>query len=433
MVAAICLSAIAMYAQPSDATIIKDLTRNGVKKVVLDPGPTKKEWNRAEAQYMWARGATVHRDGGVEKYPAATLVLHGYARYHYAVNTTFREFKVSYGQYEGIPAPSKDEILRLVRERYRGFLAWRYNAMVGDLHYMRIAEEEGVVWHTPNSFTANLEIEFDHKSSYTEITTTQELVEVRFYRDDVDSPWKDNIMGTKLQSKDVAVKKYSTEELDAMPTFADEHAEREANARAASLPAVPVPAFASDVDVFLYTNKMLREGNRAEVEAYLMRMLAESYFEEGSTTRLNAGGTELIKTVLDRAFNPRSTYAQQYCADPAVKHQQANMMEWWNATQDAHTRMALTKGGGTWKNGQKTGEAFKITALEVWMLTSADDIARINSYEPGVLCRSASGAKKAVGTGAPGTKSGPDPGTSPSGTDDMLKKGRDLLHKITGP
>lgn len=430
IVAVVCLTAIAAYAQPSDATIIKDLSWKGVKKVELNPGPTKKEWNSAQAQYMWARGATVHSDAGVAKYPAATLVQYGYARYHYGESNTFREFKLADSHYEGIPAPTKDEILGLVRERYRGFLAWRYHAMVGDLHYLRVAEEEGVLWHTPNSFTAKLEIEFDHKSSYTEVTTTQELVETRFYRDDVDSPWKDNIIGTKKESKDIAVKAYSKEEIDAMLTFANEHDEREANVRVSSLPTVTIPDFARDVDVFLYTHKMLREGKRTEVEAYLMHMLAEHFFVEGSTTRLTERGTELINNTLDRAFNPKSTYAQQYCADPGVKHQQANMMEWWNATQDTHTRMALTTGGGTWKNGQKTGESFKISALEVWMLTSADDIARINSYEPGMLCKSATGAPKGSSTG---TTNGSNSNNSNTGKSGILNKSKGILNKITTP
>jgi hypothetical protein len=434
IVAAVCLTAIAAYAQPSDATITKDLTWKGVKKVELNPGPTKKEWNGAQAQYMWARGATVYSDAGVAKYPAAVLVQYGYARYHYGESNTFREFKLADSHYEGIPAPSKEEILGMVRDRYRGFLAWRYHAMVGDLHYMRVAEEEGVLWHTPNSFTARLEIEFDHKSSYTEVTTTQELVEARFYRDDVDSPWKDDIIGTKKESKDIAVKAYSKEEIDAMLTFANEHEEREANARVAALPTVSIPEFPRDVDVFLYTHKMLREGTRAEVEAYLMNMLAEHFFVEGSTTRLTDRGADLINNTLDRAFNPKSSYAQQYCADPGVKHQQTDMMEWWNATQDAHTRMALTKGGGTWKNGQKVGESYKISALEVFMLTSADDIARINSYEPGMLCKPASGAQKAVPrTSSSSTTSGSNSNSSTTGTNDMLNKGKGLLNKITKP
>lgn len=86
-----------------------------------------------------------------------------------------------------------------------------------------------------------------------------------------------------------------------------------------------------------------------------------------------------MNKAVNNAFKGKSTYAQQYCPDPGVKSQQPDMMEWWNATQDAHVRMALTKAGGTWKNSQKTGETYKIAALEVWMLTSADDIARIGS------------------------------------------------------
>ena len=51
-------------------------------------------------------------------------------------------------------------MIGMIRERYLDFLDWRANDMVGDLHYLRIPEGEGVYWHTPNSFTIPVEIEF---------------------------------------------------------------------------------------------------------------------------------------------------------------------------------------------------------------------------------------------------------------------------------
>ena len=112
------------------------------------------------------------------------------------------------------------------------------------------------------------------------------------------------------------------------------------------------------------------------------------------------------------------------------KSQQTNGMEWWNATQDAHTRIAVVKAGGTWKNGQKTGETFKITALEVWMLTSADDIARINSYDPGMLCKGSSSSVSS-GAGTTGTSTGATQQQNTGGS--LLNKGKGLLNKLTTP
>ena len=422
-------------AQPSDQQIIKDLTKPGVTKVELSPGPTKKEWHSAHAQYMWDRVAYVWRNAGVAEYPNATVKITGIARYHYGASTSFREFKVAENEYFGLPAPSKEEMIGMIRERYLDFLDWRANDMVGDLHYLRIPEGEGVYWHTPNSFTIPVEIEFDAKTSYTDLTTIQEKIDVRFYRDAVDSPWKDDIVSSSRERSDGEVRTYPADELAAMPTMKRQLQEQQAQAELDALPAVDIPDLERDVDVFLYTHKLLREGTREQVEAYLMRMLHESYFIENSTTLLNANGVHLVNNVLDRAFAPKSSYASQYCPDPAVKHQQAGMMEWWNATQETHTRMSVAKAGGTWKNGQKVGETWKITALEVWTLTKPDDIARINSYEPGMLCRqngSSAPASSPASTSNGTTGSSTGAGSS-GGGNDLLNKGKGLLNKIGKP
>jgi hypothetical protein len=419
---------IGVQAQPSDAQIIKDLTKPGVLKVELTNRTTKKEWNSAHAQYMWSRGATVWRNADISEYPDAKIIIIGFARYHYGASTSFREFKVAESTYEGIPAPRGEEILSMIRGRYMQFLGWRAGDMIGDLHYLRIANEDGVIWHTPNSFTVNTEIEFDAKTSNTEVTTIQEKVEVRFYRDAINDPWKDKINATSRERKDGEVKKYSAEELSAMPTMKQLLQEQAAQESVSALPKVDIPEFNSDMDVFLYTHKMLREATRDEMHAYLMHMLAPTYFVEGSTTQLNRNGADLINKVLDMAYNGKSSYAQQYCPDPGVKHQQTNMMEWWNATQDKKTRCAVGLYGGGWKNGQKVGETFKITALDVWLWIDADNIARINSYEPGMLCRNSE-----QGTASPTPGLDRVPQSQESEESGLLKKGKGLLNQITGP
>ncbi|MBX2979511.1 MAG: hypothetical protein KF905_09465 [Flavobacteriales bacterium] len=427
---------LAAIAQPSDQQIIKDLTKPGVTKVELMPGPTRKEWYSMHAQYLWQRGAYVWQNANVPEYPDAKVKYTGLARYHYGASTSFREFKVADSEYFGLPAPSKDEMLGMIRERYLKFLGWRANAMVGDLHYMRIPKDEGVTWHTPNSFTIPVEIAYDHKTSYTEVTTTDEIVDVRFYRDGVNEPWKENIVSSERERKDGAVRTYRADELAAMPSMKQELEEKQARAAMAALPAVNIPAFKTEQEVFMHTHKVLREGSRAQAEAYLMQMLAPSYFMEGSSTQLNVNGARLVNNALDAAFDSRSPYAEQYCPDPAVKRQQPGQLEWWNGTQDKHTRMTVVKAGGEWKNGQRVGETWKITALEVWMWNDKDNIARIKSYEPGALCKG-SGARGSVQpTGGSSGSAAPAQSTNTQGGGkggELLNKGKGLLDRVAKP
>jgi hypothetical protein len=69
------------------------------------------------------------------------------------------------------------------------------------------------------------------------------------------------------------------------------------------------------------------------------------------------------------------------------------------------------------------------------MLTSADDIARISSYEPGMLCKTPSSASQAVqnATSGSGTSSGTTTGSGGGSANDLLKKGKGFLDKMTKP
>lgn len=435
LVAAISLSAIAAFAQPSDAQILKDIASPKQLKVELAKGTTKKVWSDAHTQWFWERGATIWLPADIAEYPNAKVVVYGFARYHTGVPPSYREWKTSYNTYEGIPSPSDADILAHANANLKDFVgSYRYNSMV-DLKSIRVADDPKTEWHTPLSFSMQFEVVADMIISNVEVATQTVRQETRFYRDAVSEPWKSFMVTVERDVKEDNKRTFTSDEIRAMPTIGSREEEAQAATALAALGDVTIPEFTRDVDVFMYTHKLLRESTAEQFEAYLMRMLAPVYFVDGSTIRLTPQGADLVNKAVNNAFKGKSTYAQQYCPDPGVKHQQADMMEWWNATQDAHVRMALTKAGGGWKNGQKTGETYKINALEVWMLTSPDDIARINSYEPGMLCKPTSGAQKAVQQATESnTRSGSSTTNSTSnGTNDILNKGKGLLNKITKP
>ena len=432
LLAAICLSVLAAYAQPTDAQILKDISDPKQLKVELVKGTTKKVWSDAHAQWFWERGATIWLPADVPEFPDAKVVVYGFARYHTGNPPSYREWKTSLNEYEGIPAPTKEEILAHARKYLKDFVGeYRYNRMV-DLKSIAVAADPKTVWHTPLSFSMQFEVVADVIISDVEVATESTRQETRFYREKVSDPWRSFMVTVERDVRHDNKRSYSPEDIRAMETIGSREQEAQAQAALAALGDVTIPDFARDVDVFMHTHKLLREGTAAQFEAYLIRMLAPVYFVDGSTTRLTPQGADLVNKAVNNAFKGKSTYAQQYCPDLGVKSQQPDMMEWWNATQDAHVRMALTKAGGTWKNGQKTGETYKITALEVWMLTSADDIARINSYEPGMLCKPTSGAGKVVNAVAPPAQRDPQAGSNNAGND-LLKKGKGLLNKLTTP
>lgn len=414
----LCATSGLLFAQPTDQQIVKDIKQPTDLKVELSYSTTKKVWSDAHAQWFWERAASVWRPADIAEYPNAKVVVYGMARYHTGTPPSFREFKVSSNEYDGIPAPTNDEILAHARKHLKDFVGeYRFNRMVA-LKSVRVADDPRTQWHTPLSFSMQFEVVADVIISDVETATETTRQETRFYREGVGQPWRSFMVTVERDVRYDNKQTHAPDEVRAMPTIGSRQLEEQAQADRAALGEVTIPDMPRDVDVFLYTHKMLREATPQQFKAYLLHMLAPSLFAEGSTTRLNANGEELVERVMAAAFNKRSPYAVQYCADPGVKHQQPGSMEWWNGTQDKSTRMVVMKAGGAWKNGQRVDGAWKITELGLGMWTDADNVARIASYEPGVLCKGSTASGQA---------------TQQGGNKDLLNKGQGLLNKIKGP
>ncbi len=423
------------HAQPSDQQILKDIASPKQLKVELTKGTTKKVWSDAHTQWFWERGATIWLPADIPEYPNARVVVYGFARYHTTVPPSYREWKTSYNTYEGIPTPSNEEVLVHVRANLSEFLgSYNYNRIVGEIRGLRVADEPNTEWHEPKSFSMNFQYEADFITSNVAVTTQTKVVRTRFYRDAVNAPWNPNMITQEKSSVDGTAKTYNADDLRAMPTLGSMEAEKQAQAELAALGDAEIPDFESDMDVFMHTHRLMREGDAKKFEAYLTRMLAPVFYVEGSGTRLTPQGAEIVNKAVAAAFHGKSTYAEQYCEDPAIKHHQQDAIELWNATQDMKTRMHVGLYGGGWKNGQKVGEQYRFIALEVWMWEDADHIARIRSYEPGMLCKPKGAVEKAADKVSPsGTGSSSGTSSQQSGGSDLMKKGKGLLNKLTTP
>ncbi|MEZ4826534.1 MAG: hypothetical protein R3C61_09600 [Bacteroidia bacterium] len=376
-----------LWSQPTDAQIKADLTSPGVIKVELSKTNGAKVWSTTYLQYFWERGAIVYRNAKIAEYPNATVEIGGIARYTIVDGKfSFNRFLTTWNEYKGIPTPTNEEVLDMVNQNLSSFLVGRYNDIVSEVENLRIAEDKKSEWHTPNSFSINLACSYEKKVSYTETARYDAIYRVRFYRDAITSPWKPGFVSSNQEENELSRTTHSADDLRVMPTLASIDAERKANEALAGLPAVVIPEFQSDVEVFMFVHKILREGTADEFEAMLMKMLAPSYFIEGSTVLLNANGANIINNNRRIAYEGKSTYSQQYCEDPLIKHRQENMIEFLNKSKQTYTRIALEKFGGRYERGVKVGQEFKITGLNVGVLSRQDDIDYMNSFPDDELC-----------------------------------------------
>lgn len=385
--ALITLTSTGLFAQPSDSQIRTDLTHPGVLSVKLSNTNGGKVWSTTDLQYYWERGAIVTRSAKLAEYPNATVEIGGIARYTIVGGKfSYKKFLVTWNEYKGIPTPTDDEVLQMVRGNLRQFVQGIYHSIVSQVEDIRIAEDKRSEWHTPNSFSINIACRYERTISYTETGTYDAVYRVRFYRDAISDPWKPNFISSRETENEIAKTTYDADEIRTMPTLASIDAEQEANAAMANLPTVEIPHFERDVDVFLFVHKMLREGTADEFEAMMMKMMAPSFFVEGSDILLTQRGADIINKNRKKAYEGKSTYANQYCADPAIKHRQENMIEFLNKSKQVHTRIAVGKFGGRFERGVRVDQKYKITALEVYLLTRPVDLEYMNSFPEDELC-----------------------------------------------
>ena len=182
--------------------------------------------------------------------------------------------------------------------------------------------------------------------------------------------------------------------------------------------------------------KMLRESDKKTFEAYFYQVLGDNFFANPERTVLSANGKQVMDRTLKDAFNNRSSYKDQYCTDPGVKLEGNSRIKIYNKTNDAITQFAAGQYGGQWKNGVKQGMQWKLTEVWVRLLTSSDDIARLNSYEPGILCKDKSSLQD-KGTPVRSTQSKPaDQSQSESategssGSNSSINKAKKFLNKL---
>ena len=386
----LAFSSTNLFAQPSDAQVRADINNPGIISMKLSKTGGSKVWSSADLQYYWERGVVLTRNAKIAEYPNATVEIGGLARYSIVGGKfVYKRFLVTWNEYRGIPTPSDDDILQLVNNNLSSFVgSGNYNQIVSQIKDLTIAEERKSEWHTPNSFSINLSCSYDRVVSYTEVASFDAIYRVRFYRDDIQSEWKSQFVSTREKEEELSKRKYTAEEIRVMPSLGSMDAENKAQAALDNLPNVTIPAFEKDTDVFMFVHKMLLEGSEKEFHAMMMKMMAPSYFVEGSNILLTQNGADLINRNMERAYQGKSTYAEQYCADPAIKHRQTNMIQLLNKSKQVYTRIAIGKFGGRFERGVRVDQEYKITDLSVGVLRKQVDFDYMNSFPEEELCPS---------------------------------------------
>lgn len=218
--ALLCRPALAQF--PSDEEVAARFKRPGVLEVRF-PRKTRgeKRWDANSGGWYWQRGLVVVRKAGIPEFPNATVEVGGVARYFITGDkVSYNKFLVMWNEYKGIPAPSREEMVAMLKKRLKAVVgSWRWNKMVSEVSDFALAKEPRIEWHTPKSFSVNCFFRSEEIVSYTEVAKKDLTVRVRFYRDAIDKPWKDNVVTTKVSETETGKVKYSAAEVRAMDTL----------------------------------------------------------------------------------------------------------------------------------------------------------------------------------------------------------------------
>ncbi|NOX88306.1 MAG: hypothetical protein GXO77_04710 [Calditrichaeota bacterium] len=387
-----------LHAQPSDARMKKDLVKN--KKGLISIRFTSNGSKRLEnLKYVWVRDVEIIRKANIPEYPDIKLLIWGTMVYDIIGGKfIYSRFRVGYNSYLGIPNPKESDIKSFLDRHGTKKLVgdWLYDNIVSDVSY-KIADEPRWEWHTPKSVSFNVAATYDVLSQVGKaVETVKQIFRVRLYADKIKAPWV-NMMSTPKEKKVISSRKVSPEEyarLKREETLGIIESKRKAEAALSALPDVDIPDFKSDVEIIMYTHKMLRESSPEELEAYLMRVIAPGFFLPGSNVMLNQRGADFINDVVRRAHKLNITYGEAYCPDPVVAHRQRGMMSFYSKAGKGKTRISVSEFGGVYKEGVLSGKQWKITDLSISIPNKPDQIAYIRSFsDPNKLCPGNKSAK----------------------------------------
>ena len=209
---------------PSDKQVIADITprdkANVVDVYVTEGKSGEAYFHKNDLVWYFDRGAVVKRKANISGAPNAVVAVSGLARYIWVGRDyKFHKFLVTDNSYEGIPAPNKKELLKLVKSNLNKVFMSRDHTIT-EIGSVEFHENASWIWHAANSFTVPFKIKYKTIVNNTTIETREDVFDIRFYRADVDSPIN-NLMATEKTRNSLGRETYAAADIGKMKTLRD--------------------------------------------------------------------------------------------------------------------------------------------------------------------------------------------------------------------
>jgi transcription antitermination factor NusG len=354
-ISGIFLFGLISFAQPSDAQLIAkikadnpsatkvELFGQGIITKVIDDQNSD---GYAEYYSYYRHTYRTHKP---TDYTGITEVYSGSIQY---INNgsafVFDQYLIGDRWFLGVPDPDQGEILKMLKSDIENFVEnAHYISIVGDISEITFPADPEYLWHELTSVSFLLNVTYAEKISYTQVRKAKHTYNVRMYSDAFKGPWKSSLSTREEEdSNEGEITTYTADELRAIPSLSQIDAENKAKLELSSLPNVGnVPVFDSGEKLFYFIHDIILTKSTQEVKAYLYKVLSVNCFIENSTVIVNDYNQQWINKILDN----HEAYIACYCPYPAIKHQQSNMLQFYDKVNTKMLRMQGVEEGGTWK------------------------------------------------------------------------------------
>ncbi len=379
------MSAIIVFAQPSESEIRKQLTNAGTKAIKFTKSTGTRQWNRDIGNWEYVRGVEVVR---TSEYAGIDLVVTGDVVYQYTGvgKYSYWKFRTLSNQYLGIPNPTAKEINDFINKDWAKFYGYYFTVITKLWHQPMLADTPQWTWHSPNSVEFRMKMKFDHITSNTEVQTLECIWNVRLYRDDPKGQWKNMLALRSEEAADLNVvdkKQYTAAQINDLKKKTLEFTIAEQQAKSEMSAASSIPEFATGEDLVKFMHNILRNGDPQKFKAAMLKLMAPIFFVNGSSVQLRSDIEQAIKSISTAAYSDKMTYKQLYCQNPSYR------VENWadgrrsvyipSAINNCNSMFLVGKVNAGYKDGVPV-TPFRILEFNVNVRQDDDAINFVNSF-----------------------------------------------------
>lgn len=334
-----------LNAQPSDQTVANRLKSAGALEVkftspsgTVHTLPHEKYYERTTESKWKTDAPGVYRWERVDN------------RYDYQGGSwVFNRSYFGGAWYDGIPNPTEEEIIKVLEDSHVG-----YQGAVMEKPTYKLAANPKWNWHTFNSVEFDMEVTYWKKKSYSEIEKVKALIPFRLYKDCgggtydqaaktiyKNAPWLSvemSVFPSVSEQTVLETRQLSESEQKNLKNMNEMAEAIENEKKKAAWTKYAQPQFINDEDAIYYFHSIMWEGDLNKIEWMAFTYFTKYYFEDSYRTLMNNSGKELLKKLQDVA--PKYPYL--YCEYPNIKHQQANMIQFYDRENQSTVRISLT-------------------------------------------------------------------------------------------